>query len=659
MINFATRQPGGFTSSGEKLVLSPAVLGDWDYPPVKSTQQSYTDDPEELENFEQSVALDHVSSSSHRASPFSNSRTTNDQTTPQENGPSRSTAKSSQRNGHLSPRYFCFINSENNSSEPHGYKTMSLEEWQHQNQSGTSPSYIFISYTRAQFHTKVWDNDNPTAEVLQERHEVVEKHKSLLVKYAIRAAKSANVAAFWIDFEGVRTDEGQSEEEYSEDVYRICDIVRAAHSLVIVLASPLNCQLEHKGEVQIWRTVCLRDWGRRLWTVPEALLAPAEHRINMYYVGLDEPESVAKRNLSSLAYDDADDMQQLIDHYESSVSLTPLQFISLAFGCLQRRNTTMRMAGDVSYALQGLFRQRPRVNKHDSGFQAFAKLSLANDSNRLLERMICLRSVVYNPEWCDIDDVWGAKLWDIDPFCQIANVLDPRTVTLGGARGSTIKWDSLTTVGYQRQSRRKVLAWGGMVLSAFLTIASGVFSFVWLPVVRQLDRYHGAENFNDYLSKLSLAFIGFFGTLFTVGALLTPIVFQSLQKGRIHNPQARFFGVEGKVDLNEVETGLFGASYNRLKWASNPGTAAHGDANSLLRTFTLIDTCTLTATVFRAVEAPAVVMVCGREGGLCRALLCSYDWESETFTRESTIRLSSLVLQRMQPMDRLRFAIVR
>ena len=38
----------------------------------------------------------------------------------------------------------------------------------------------------------------------------------------------------------------------------------------------------------------------------------------------------------------------------------------------------------------GLLRQRPVVDRTDSEFQAFARLSLANDSDSLLEGLMCL-----------------------------------------------------------------------------------------------------------------------------------------------------------------------------------------------------------------------------------------------------------------------------
>jgi len=75
------------------------------------------------------------------------------------------------------------------------------------------------------------------------------------------------------------------------------------------------------------------------------------------------------------------------------------------------------------------------------------------------------------------------------------------------------------------------------------------------------------------------------------------------------------------------------------------------------RIFTLIDTYTLTVTTFRAVHPPSVVLVCGREGGAQRALLCSYNYRTQTFHRETVLRMQTEVLDRMARISRFRFSM--
>lgn len=60
-----------------------------------------------------------------------------------------------------------------------------------------------------------------------------------LVSLGIEAALSAGKKAFWLDFECVRDADGVARSSSnSMDVYHICDIVRAAHSMIIALGPP-------------------------------------------------------------------------------------------------------------------------------------------------------------------------------------------------------------------------------------------------------------------------------------------------------------------------------------------------------------------------------------------------------------------------------------
>ena len=52
----------------------------------------------------------------------------------------------------------------------------------------------------------------------------------------------------------------------------------------------------------------------------------------------------------------------------------------------------------------GLLRLRPKVDSTDSAFQAFARLSLANDSDLLLERLICTLPKSPEQHWSIMDD---------------------------------------------------------------------------------------------------------------------------------------------------------------------------------------------------------------------------------------------------------------
>ena len=65
-------------------------------------------------------------------------------------------------------------------------------------------------------------------------------------------------------------------------VYRICDVVRGAQSLVIAIGQPPNDRQEINTIDRM-----LQQWGNRIWTFPEVLLAPGRKDIIVYLRGGD------------------------------------------------------------------------------------------------------------------------------------------------------------------------------------------------------------------------------------------------------------------------------------------------------------------------------------------------------------------------------------
>jgi hypothetical protein len=101
----------------------------------------------------------------------------------------------------------------------------------------------------------------------------------------------------------------------------------------------------------------------------------------------------------------------------------------------------------------GLLRLRPKIDRTDSPFQAFARLSLANDSDKLLERLMCILPLQTAQPWYSVSDAFGVNIWDIYPTCQIAGVCDNDTVLVDGAFGATIHWDKFRKVANTRRVR--------------------------------------------------------------------------------------------------------------------------------------------------------------------------------------------------------------
>ncbi|KAK7999484.1 hypothetical protein PG990_012084 [Apiospora arundinis] len=587
---------------------------------------------------------------------------------------------------HFGPRWLCFLQY-NRARDVVGYETRLVAEWvreRRDNGDNDDTDFVFLSYTRKQFcvatpqELESWNVDSTTREAL---FQIAPRDRETLIQYGIEAARSAGKPAFWLDYECIRDADGLSKAtSQSTDVYRICDIVRAAHSMVILVGpslqskySPATRETYSPDAVVRW----LQEWGTRLWTLPEILLVSSEKRVKIYAIdGPSPPLEWSKRHFASRSvWSDAKLVRQLLDHYESSIHLKPLELISIALDCFSRRHTEQFNQGDIVYALMGLLRRRPAVNKSDTSFIAFARLSLANDTEALLERLICLQPLRPGLPWHDQSDFWNAKLWDVEPRCQVAGIVDDETVVIDGARGATIQWNSMEQIYFFKRptvwrSIGKVLLRGAplyfifglvMTIAGALVNSGGALLGVLIP-----------------------------GTIILVPssiiALASPALILNIYSGKFWSTQALFVGVEGVPStLGYVEKRLFGSDAGRLKWSTagsqlsrhqlSPGGECVGlspplpedpqhserenDEAPRMATFTLIDTYSMTALAFQAARPPTAVIICGQEGGMQRAALCSYDWKRNTFAREHVVRLKTTVLDRMLRMDRFRFSLKR
>lgn len=533
----------------------------------------------------------------------------------------------------IEPGFLCFLRG----SE--GVDICDVQEWKREHQKAAN--YIFVSYTSEQFSG--------------------EEEELLLHDIGERAARAAGVPAYWVGC-ACLGDNSQLE----ENVWRISDIIRGAHSMAIVLSSRGS-----SGNSSM--DTLLEQWGTRVWTLPEVLLSPAGQEILVYVRGgsIDAPTRIHKRNMAA-KLEDKELSRQLIDHYEGSLILGHLELVTIALRCLHSRQKGFHLDGDMSYALMGLLRQRPTVVRQDSAFQAFARLSLANDSNMLLERLICVSPKRADQPWHDVDDEWGVALWDIYPTTQICGIGDGDTVILDGAHAANIRWKAFATVAMAIAGSWR--RW--FVRYAFR--ASSYFFYLGIFFVTYGNALH-----NDGLTAVG-------GILLTIGiifALLSPYLIRVLYTGKSYGAQPWFFGFEGYLDLETIERHVYGAHLGHLSWSANSSSLSrhrsneYGECEGLDPTtdpdtaarvkravhspmgqekiFTLVDTGTQTVTMFAAVRPPVAVVLCGEEGGMQRALLCSYDFTTQTLYRESVLRMETPVLENMSRLGRFRFGMHR
>ena len=335
----------------------------------------------------------------------------------------------------------------------------------------------------------------------------------------------------------------QNPEELSEDVNRICDVVRGTQKVVIVVGRSGVDDLPDRVTTE----QLLKEWGTRMWCWPEVLLGPAHENVVVYTRSVKPrtPLLISKLNFAEQVWTDGAIARQLVDHYENTLSLSRLELVVLALECLKSRvekGTTKFLEGDLSYALMTLLRQRPRVERQDTAFQAIARLSLANDSDRLMERMICLLPTstfgeqTRNDEeyrrhyWTNMTDTWNCHLWDIEPHVQVAGVAENDTVILDGAHGATVTWDSFQKVPVVTKATwSRALGRSSVRATPMWFLLGVVLLFI------------GSSSKSALLIVIGV----FFLLISVVLIFLSPILILYIYSGKVWNAQPWLFGFEG------------------------------------------------------------------------------------------------------------------
>lgn len=542
----------------------------------------------------------------------------------------------------VEPKYLCFLRKDQ------GVDIRDVSNWKKEH--GLEATYILVSYTSEQFK-------NATEQLFL--HDVGEYD-----------ARAAGVQAYWVGCSCL----GKTKEEQENNVWRISDVVRGARSLIIAVSNSGN-----KGSASADANVLLHEWGTRVWTLPEVLLIPANSDIRVYArnADIDQPMVFHKRNFATI-WGDASVSRELIDHYEGNLILSPLELVTIALRCLHNRQKGFYLPGDMAYALMGLLRRRPTIVKSDTDFQAFARLSLANDNDLLLERLICVLPRTPSQPWYEMADQWNVSLWDINPTTQVCGITDSNTVILDGCYAAAIRWKAFAPVAsLVRDSWRRFFF-------RYLFRSTSYLFIIGISLLAAGVSYQsiGAAGYSIYIG------IGaFFLTVALVLILMAPYIIRMLYTGKIWGTQAWFFGFEGYLDISTIEQHIFGADMGHLKWSTNGSPLSMHAPNEFgecigqdpttntetaqkvekainaqmgeMRVFTLVDTYTLTVTLFEAVRPPVAVVLAGEEGGMQRTLLCSYDWSTQTLFRESVLRMETIVLEQIQRVGRLRVGLRR
>lgn len=458
----------------------------------------------------------------------------------------------------------------------------------------------------------------------------------------------------------------------------ISDIIRGAQGVVILAGNPRRLQNDDP----------LKAWGLRAWTFPEVLLSKGDSiTVLNGYSRSGKLETIPKNQFPLRAWPDPWSSRQLLDHFFDP-HLSRLERIKIALECLINRQLDVKYPGDRSYILMGLLRIRPAIYQRDSSFQAFARLSLPQDSDRLMERLICLLPNDTNEDWELMTDQYRSSLWDIYPDTQVCGIGENDTIVVDGCLGASIQWSNFTTVTTLTRLTltRQIFLW--IVLLSPIIFVTGCSIVAVLPVGGAL------------LLLISLL----------IFQLPAPLYIWHLYGGKVWASEPCLFGIEGYVPIDIIEEKIFGANLNRLRWSPNgsplsrhtegepcnerswnqepssslesattietypvqgidpcsnsPTTLAEfrtmsRSAMGEMKVFTLVDTLTMTVTLFKAARPPTVLAIGGSEGGMKRAIACSYDVATGTLCRETVLRMPSACVSRMHQLPRIRLGLKR
>ena len=521
--------------------------------------------------------------------------------------------------------------------------------------------YIFISYMWKMF---------PGAEGAVKAHNL-----------ARRIVEHEGYDAYWMDRELVNQD---TEADNDYDVYTLCDNVRSSSKVCLMM--------DKDGTTQ------RLNWGSRLWTMLEGLLAPGDY---ITYCFLDSEGQLVTKDIGKVEMtasfwrvpeseynDNMEAVRILAEHYANVLTLSRLELLPATITALSTRDRNEFTGSDLAYAVMGFLHYRiDRQDGRTTVFQNLARLSLGNDSDELVERMICLLpkpSTNDTFETLSERDEYGTFLHHIKPECQVVGVAhEDETVILDSCRAIHIRWKDFPRATVQRDVGL------GKVLAVFFL----AFGLWWLTfgVQMSLGYIPYFAGFVTLKHEDGRSYVGWViaGFLF-LGLLLSapsPFSVRRLFGGTVLKSSPNLVGFEGVMPIAQLEKIVFGNAEGRLTYApsATPFSREHRenyerrgkepdwikDPDSALdalkrkgllpsdrhHLFTLVDMGELTVTIFAAERPPTVALLCGKEGGMLRAVLCSWRFETDCLYRETVVRMPTRVWEVAEPKGWLKLCL--
>ncbi|KAH7634668.1 hypothetical protein B0T09DRAFT_9858 [Sordaria sp. MPI-SDFR-AT-0083] len=521
--------------------------------------------------------------------------------------------------------------------------------------------YIFISYMWGMF---------PDEAGAEKAHHL-----------ARRIADREGFDCYWMDRELVNKNT-KADTDY--DVYTLCDIVRGSSGVCLMM--PKDGTQERL------------DWGGRMWTLMEGLLAPGDYvtycfedaKGQLVTKKIRKVEMTASfwRQPDSEYWENSQAVRILAEHYANVLTLSRLELLPATITALSTKSRKEFTGSDLAYAVMGFLHYR--IERSDDGttvFQNLARLSLGNDSDELVERMLCL---LPQPSTKDIfetlseRDEYGTFLHHITPQCQVVGVAhEDETVILDSCRAIHIRWKDFPRATVQRD-----MGFGKMMAVFFLAFGIWWLSFGIQMTLGYIPYFAGfaltdGETGKSYVGWVVAGFF-FLGLLFSAPS---PFSVRRLFGGTVLKSTPNLVGFEGVMPIAQLEKIIFGNVEGRLtyapsaspfsrnnreinerrgrepSWIKNPDSALHDLMKEKLlpsnkhQLFTLVDMGELTVSIFAAERPPTVALLCGKEGGMLRAVLCSWRFETDCLYRETVVRMPTRVWEVAEPKGWLKLCL--
>ncbi|KAH7923822.1 hypothetical protein BV22DRAFT_557711 [Leucogyrophana mollusca] len=500
--------------------------------------------------------------------------------------------------------------------------------------------YIAISYRQSDVFDRGEDEEGKRKE---------EEQKRTFVEMLRKTTLDEGFRAYWLDFEVV----GPSPEEKNLDLYRMADIYRSAAFTLIAL----------RNGIESWKS-----WGGRVWTLPEALLSP-----NLRYKVGDGPViPLTLRQLAGFAYERYDEETAIINAYCGRDPLERLERLTLLKAAIWRRGSAslpqkpeerakveekkatqigeFAYPAEKVYALMGFFEHRILPNSLETELQALARLSMANDNDRIAERMVSMLPMRIPTKacWYSDLDVYGAKLWDIEPDIQVAGVTKNGALVLDGCLAAAIRWKDFPDVAFMTKASFRRTFVGSLPYAFWEVLFTGIAAVAFNPVAG-----------------------GIFIAFALVLLVFSPLMIAYSNSGRILLAQPWLIGVKGVLTADQVAQHLYGGALGNFprmfytpsgspfsvpeKQQFREGDSAQTNLASGAEwndhMYTLVDTLSCTLYYFVAERPPTVCLFTGREGGLGRFVLCSETCTINELHKESVLRMPSYIRRSMLPCD--------